>query len=245
VTVTDRDEAASSPDVGPPTAPPRGRRRRVRPAARFEPGRVAEPRPRNPIWLVAGVLLVVLSALGGVLLFTANDDRVDVVVAATDLLPGQPVERTDLRIAQVGVDEDVATVSPAGVEDLLGRQPTGRIPAGTLLSPGMFADELALGPDEVVVGAALDPGEAPLSGIQVGVTVELLAIEAGAEAPAPDAPAVVVAATPIGTGTIWAVEPIATGQLWLSMRVDREVGLAASLASAQDALRVVLVGGAG
>jgi hypothetical protein len=50
--------------------------------------------------------------------------------------------------------------------------------------------------------------------------------------------------TSIGSGTVWAVEPIATGQLWVSVRVDREVGLAASLASAQDALRVVLVGSA-
>ena len=48
-----------------------------------------------------------------------------------------------------------------------------------------------------------------------------------------------------GTGTVWAVEPIATGQLWVSMRVDRDVGLAASQASAADTLRVVLVGAAG
>ena len=40
------------------------------------------------MWLVAGVLLVVLSALGGVLLFSSTDDRVEVVVAATELLPG-------------------------------------------------------------------------------------------------------------------------------------------------------------
>ena len=82
MTVTD-DEPDIAPDVG---APKRSRRRRP-PAARFEPGKVAETRHRNPTWLVAGVLLVVLSALGGVLLFTSNDDRTDVLVAAAELSP--------------------------------------------------------------------------------------------------------------------------------------------------------------
>ncbi len=71
------------------------------PAARFEPGRVAEPRHRNPTWIVAGVLLVLLSALGGVLLFSSSDDRTEVLVAARDLDPGQPVERADLRVQRV------------------------------------------------------------------------------------------------------------------------------------------------
>lgn len=214
------------------------------------------------MWLVAGVLLVVLSALGGVLLFSSTDDRVDVVVAATELLPGQPVERTDLRVARVAADDNIATVTPDAVANLVGQQAIGRVPAGTLLSPGMFADELPLGPDEVVFGAALDPGEAPLSGLQIGTTVELLNVvpedatpqpppaetqaplPAEGETPAPTPASGEVISTPIGSGTVWAVESIATGQLWVSIRVDRQVGLQASLASAQDALRVVLVGSA-
>ena len=208
------------------------------------------------MWLVAGVLLVVLSALGGVLLFSSTDDRVEVVVAAAELVPGQALERTDVRVARVAVDDGINTVTPEAVAALVGQQAIGRVPAGTLLSPGMFADELPLEPGEVVFGAALDPGEAPLSGLQIGTQVELLNV-VSSDAPSP-APAPVQseaeAATPpsdvspvstsIGSGTVWAVEPIATGQLWVSVRVDREVGLEASLASAQDALRVVLVGSA-
>lgn len=242
-----------------PAAPRRGRWRQRRPAravARFDTGRVAEARHRNPTWLVAGVLLVVLSALGGVLLFASNDDRVDVLVAAADLRPGVRVASSDLRIARVAVDDGVATVGPDGAAALIGQQPVGRVPSGTMLSPGMFADELPLGADEVVVGAALDPGEAPLSGLEVGGRVELLAVELGDPAGATDRPIGAtdtpetppktddVSATSIGTGTVWAVEPIATGQLWVSVRVDRDVGLEASLASALDSLRLVLVGGA-
>ena len=43
----------------------------------------------------------------------------------------------------------------------------------------MFADELPLDAGEVVVGAALDPGEAPLSGLEIGTPVELLNVVAG------------------------------------------------------------------
>ena len=209
------------------------------------------------MWLVAGVLLVVLSALGGVLLFSSTDDRVEVVVAATELVPGQPVERTDLRVARVAVDDGITTVTPEAVADLVGQQAIGRVPAGTLLSPGMFADELPLEPGEVVFGAALDPGEAPLSGLQIGTPVELLNVvscrcrrrkrhhrsQGEGETAAP--PSDVSTSLDVDrVRHVWAVEPIATGQLWVSVRVDREVGLEASLASAQDALRVVLVGSA-
>lgn len=255
-TVTDRDATGAGADDGRaavPTGRP-SRRTSASPAARFDPGRVAEARHRNPTWLLAGVLLVVLSALGGVLLFSSNDDRTDVLVAATDLEPGQPIEQSDLRIEQVALDGGVRSIAPSEAADLVGRIPVGRVPASSMLAPGMFADEVALGPDEMVFGAALDPGEAPLSGLQVGAPIELLVLRVAdltgsagpvASDPAAGVPTAATGATAIGTGTVWAVESIATGQIWVSMRVRRDVGLAASLASAEDTLRIVLVGAAG
>ena len=252
-TLTDHDEQGTGPEDRQAPAPAgRSLRRRTAaaaPAARFDPGRVAEPRHRNPTWLIAGILLVVLSALGGVLLFSSTDDRSEVLVAADDLEPGRPIERSDLRIERVAVDGGIASVDPADAAELIGRIPVGRVPAGAVLAPGMFADEVTLGADEMVVGAALDPGEAPLSGLQIGSPVELLAL-VPADAPATSdgagpAAGEARAAVSLGTGTVWAVEPVATGQLWVSMRVDRGVGLAASQASAADTLRVVLVGAAG
>jgi hypothetical protein len=214
------------------------------PAARFDPGRVAEPRHRNPAWLLAGVLLVVLCALGGVLLFSSADDRTEVLVAARDLEQGEPISRGDLRIARLAVDGSVGSLSPADVDGLVGRLPVGRIPAGALLAGGMFADELPLAADEIVFGAALDPGEAPLSGVEVGAPVDLLDVPKATPG-ATDAidPRPTTKAVVIGSGTVWAVEEMATGQLWISMRVPRNVGLTASEASQRDTLRVVLVGG--
>jgi hypothetical protein len=232
--------AKPRPGHGRRSAPPA-------PAARFDPGRVAESRHRNPAWVLAGVLLVVVCALGGVLLFSSADDRTEVLVAAGDLEPGEPISRGDLRIERLVVDGDVGSLPPSAADALVGLLPVGRIPAGTLLAQGMFADDLPLAPNEVVFGAALDPGEAPLSGVQVGAPVELLDVPKASPNPGPaSAPADAgTGAVAIGSGTVWAVESLATGQLWISMRVTRAVGLAASEASQLDTLRVVLIGGGG
>jgi hypothetical protein len=244
MTVTDRSTTKTgSPPPRQANPPARRAKRRAAPAApaaRFDPGRVAEPRHRNPAWLLAGVLLVVLCALGGVLLFSSADDRTDVLVAAGDLEAGEPISRGDLRVERVTIDGDIGSLSPTEADALVGLLPIGRIPDGTMLARGMFADEIPLATDEVVFGAALDPGEAPLSGVQVGAPVELLDVPKAGPEPEQAAPA---GTTALGSGTVWAVEQLATGQLWISMRAPRDVGLAASEASQRDTLRVVLVGG--
>ena len=181
-TLTDHDEQGTGPDDGQAPAPA-GRSLRRRAAAgrtggplRSRPGRRAPP--PQPDVAARRVLLVVLSALGGVLLFSSNDDRTEVLVAADDLEPGEPIERSDLRIERVAIDggspRSTRRTPPSCRPD-----PGRAGPGGRVLAPGMFADEVALGADEMVVGAALDPGEAPLSGLQVGAPVELLGVDAG------------------------------------------------------------------
>ena len=242
MTLTDDAQQGPIGPAAPSGTPPRRRKRApsAAPAARFEPGRVAEARHRNPTWIVAGVLLVLLSALSGVLLFTSSDDRTEVLVAAADLEPGQPIERSDLRVQRIAADAGVASMPATSADDVIGEHPVGFVPAGTLLSPAMFEAAIPLGADEIVVGAALDPGEAPLSQLAVGDVVELVRVvlpPAGVEGEA--------TAESIGAGTIWAVESVATGQLWVSVRVQRDVGMEASLAAAEDRLRLALVGGDG
>ncbi len=244
--------ASSGPGAGgdaqaPAPAPGRAKRRLPArrgapgPASRFEPGRVAEARHRNPTWIVAGVLLVLLSALGGVLLFTSTDDRTDVLVAAQDLDPGRPVEHADLRVQRVALDSHVSSMPVTAASDLVGQHPIGRIPSGTMLSAAMFQPDVPLGPDEVVIGAALDPGEAPLSQLHVGSGVELVKVTV----PGPGESGAEGSAASLGTGTVWAVEEIASGQLWVSVRVKADVGMQTSAAAAQDRLRVALIGGTG
>lgn len=236
------------------------RRRRpvapVGPAARFEPGRVAETRHRNPGWLLGGVLLVVVSALGGVLLFSSRGDRQEALVASRDLEAGDLLAPTDLRVERVAFDGRVGTVDASALGLLVGQRVVGPVPQGALVHPGMFAPDSPLGLDEMEIGAALDPGEFPRSEIPTGAPVELLVTSSSdvppgpaAQTPGPGATASDEAASPatrgassIGTGTVTGVEERATGQVLLTVRVTRDIGLLVAQANRDDTLRVALTG---
>jgi hypothetical protein len=211
------------------------------PAARFVPGVVGEVRQRNPLWLAGGLLLVVLCALGGVLLYSSADDRTTVVVAASDLQPGRPLTRDDLRVTDLVLTDDVAALSPGQAGGLVGLLPVGVVPAGTLLNEGMFTAAVPLAAGEMVVGAALEPGAAPLSQIDVGAAVEVL--HAPPAAPGAAAGAAVAPAESLGRGTVWAVENLATGQVWVSLRVTTDVGQLVAQAAGTGGLRLALVAG--
>lgn len=224
-----------------PASEPGDASRRAPVTGRVEFGRVGEARHRNPGWLLAGVLLVLVSAIGGVLLFASADDRKGVLVAAADIETGQPVQRSHLRVVQLSAATGVATLGTADASALVGQIPIGRIPAGTVLNPSMFAASSPLGPGEMVFGAALDPGEAPAATVAVGAAVRLLA------APRAIAGAGRAAGTPppadvIGDGVVWGHEALGSGKIWLSVRTTVEVGLVASKAAQDDELRVVIVG---
>ena len=185
---------------------------------------------------------VLVSALGGVLLFTSNDDRADVLVAAAELQPGRAVERGDLRIGSVATDDGVASMAADDASEIIGRFPIGRIPAGTMLTPAHVRQRASRSARTRWCSAPRStPARRRCPVWRSGRPSSCCR----SRPPIRPRPEVDVAAAALGTGTVWAVESIATGQLWVSMRVPRDVGVAASLASASDTLRVVLIGGAG
>jgi hypothetical protein len=252
VVTTDEHQVVDDHAADAPPARRRGRRRRApsAPVARFEPGRLGEVKQRNPGWLLAGVLLVVLSALGGVLLFASRGDRMDALVAARDLAAGEQLAAADLRLERVAIDGAVGTVDESMLAELVGRHAVGPVPAGALVHPDMFSAAPPLAADEMEIGAALDPGEFPLSNLPSGTSVELLV--ARAAEPSAAATAAVSAdpraappaeTTSVGTGVVTMVEERATGQLLVTLRVARDVGLVAAQANRDDTLRLAVIGG--
>ena len=224
--------------------PAAGEVRPAAPAARVEAGSVGAARHRNPGWLLAGVLLVLVSAIAGILLLSSADDRHDVLVAAGDVEIGQPLQRSHLRVVQMSTADGVATLGPDDAAGVVGQIAVGRIPAGTLLNPAMFDSSPPLAADEMVFGAALAPGAAPISAVPVGTSVRLLSVPqavAGASPASTDAP---LAATTLGDGIVWGYETLGSGNVWVSVRTSTDVGLTASKAAQDDELRIVLVGSA-
>lgn len=241
VNIDPRHRDASPPATSAPTLRRRGRA--VAPVARVDPGRVAAASHRNPVWLLAGVLLVLGSAVGGMVLFRASDQRHEVLVAGHELAAGEVVDRDDFRIRRVAA-EGLEIVGPDAVDGIVGQRAIGPIPAGALIHPGMFTARAPIGPDEMDVGAALDPGAFPRRDLALGAATELLAVAepvAGGDDPAVTAGDGLGAVVPIGRGTIVAVEERANGQLLVSVRVERAIGLRVAQAAAEGRLRLALV----
>ena len=188
---------------------------------------------------------MLLSALGGVLLFTSNDDRTEVLVAAADLEPGQPLERSDLRIQRVALDGGVASMARRRPPSWSAGSPSARSRRGRCWHRACSPTTPRSAPTRWSSAPPSTPARRRCRGCRSARPSSCSTSTPPARRGAPADGDRRRDRDSIGTGTVWAVEPIATGQLWVSMRVAREVGLTASLAAAQDTLRVVLVGAAG
>jgi SAF domain len=205
---------------------------------------VSRPTRRRPSWVLIGSLLVGLAALLGAWVFAATSDQLAVVVAAHDIQPGEVIDASDLRVVEIGASNDLRAISSSQQDLILGQSARGPIPQGTVLNTGLFTDQGGAVPaGMVVVGAALDPGAVPTSGLRAGDAVNVLAAQrtttGQAEAAAPPV------ATLLATGTVWSVE--ATGSnstvMWVSLVVPSVSEGAVAQAAADGLLRLSLVGG--
>lgn len=134
--------------------------------------------------LVVAVLVVALSALVGVVLFSQAAAREPVAALVSPIERGHELTNDDLRVVFVGTDDAIATVSPDQATFLVGLTAASDLEAGTLVTPAMFVGRSSLSADEGVVGLSLSPGEYPSLSLSAGDTVNVVDAEtAGVLAP--------------------------------------------------------------
>lgn len=204
---------------------------------------LSTPRRRRPSWALLGVVLVGVAALLGAWVFAATSERISVMVAARDIGAGEVVEPTDLRVVEMGAASDLRAVQPDEQTLLVGRAARGPIPAGTVMNTGLVSDRSQVIPaGHVVVGAALEPGAAPVSGLLAGDRVDVLGVErqiGGVEQSA-------ATATLLTSGTVWSVEPARAGSvsstIWVAVLVPVDAQPAVAQAAADGRLRLTMVG---
>lgn len=193
-----------------------------RPAARRNTGRIA-----------LGLVVLVLSVLGAVTLFSSAADRTVVIGVARDVSPGAVVTETDLREVSISAGSGLRVVPAERAADVVGRTaPTG-LTAGSLLNPHQLSDGPALAEGTVLVGAVLKGGQFPV-GLAIGDSVEVV------ETTAPDAAG---AGEPVsrGTGTVIDLSDSADGQSLRTVSIAVPAEDAAVISAAGAAGRVSLV----
>lgn len=158
----------------PASAPPSRQRQVARPgSARQQKGGV-----RGGLLLV-GLVLVVAS--GGAFWYVLRtlDERQEYVVTARTIERWEIVTPSDFTVVEANVGgADALPVQFLGL--VLDRWATGRIPSGTLVTPGMFESPPLSNDDEagkVLIEVSLPAGEAPLGELKAGDRLALFGVE--------------------------------------------------------------------
>lgn len=188
-----------------------------------------------------GLAAAVVGAWVFAALYRSADDRTEVVVAAGDLDRFEVLERSDLRVIEVGVDQAVGWVEADGLEDLVGRAVGAEVPAGVPLTESVLvaAGERLVAEDEAVVGIVVGPSDGPRGVLAPGVSVSVVSRPSDAG----DGGSVVET-----SGWVLDVSDVAAeatgGERSIEVVVSRdEAGAVAAAAAEQRVSLVVVVGG--
>jgi len=193
--------------------------------------------------LVVAVLLVALSALVAVVLFTRAAARDPVLALAADVERGQVVTAGDFQVVYVGTDDPISTVASDELSSLVGLTAVSDLEAGTIVTPAQFVARSVLEPGEGVVGLALSPGEYPTLRLAAGDLVDVILTEspsAASEAEATDRGVVLAE-----RAEVFDIAELGTqGQRFVSLRMPEDAAADVARAAAQGRVRLVLVAGA-
>lgn len=199
---------------------------------------VAPRRPRNTLWMIAGVIIILFSGLAALSIFGSLSARVDVLVAARPIAKGQVIVNEDFRTVSIAADNSVRAIAPERRAELVGQIATGPIGTGSIVHPAQFITGDSEDQQKVIVGAALDAGEYPRVGLRPGDEVVLI------EVSSPNAAFDVTSAGPreIALGEVVEIVRLSrTDALLVSIRVNESVAVLAADRAEQGRLRLALI----
>jgi len=137
-----------------------GRHDRVKPS--LDDFAAAAPKAGTRLPEVAlGLLVIATFALASLWWFTSATEKIDVIALANSVERGQIIKIDDLVVASVNSDDPLATIDSSNPEVIVNRVALASLPAGTLLTPSMFAASNPLVAGVGIVGMELDPGQRP------------------------------------------------------------------------------------
>lgn len=198
--------------------------------------------PRTPVrrrWtrIGAGLAAAVLGAWIFAAMYMSAGDQVDILVMANNVDRFQEIDRSDLRVARVSEDSDIATVPADRLDEFVGRVAGVDLVSGSPLNEAqvLTTGEAVVGDGEAVVGVLVGPGDAPQGSLRRGAPVTLVVRPPAASS---DPPTEIV-------GWVWdtSAEPSSTREVAVEVVVPAEQSSLVSAAAADRRVSIVVLAG--
>ena len=130
---------------------------------------------RRPVFVAAGIAIVVVGALLIAQLIHAGQTENRVLEVRSDVGRGEVIRDTDLVAVTVGQVGNVSTVPADQLDALVGKRAAVDLRSGSLLSAGAIgAADTVPAPGKSLVGLKLDPGQVPIGDLTAGAKLRLI-----------------------------------------------------------------------
>ena len=130
---------------------------------------------RRPVFVAAGIAIVVVGALLIAQLIHAGQTENRVLEVRSDVGRGEVIRDTDLVAVTVGQVGNVSTVPADQLDAMVGKRAAVDLRSGSLLSAGAIgAADTVPAPGKSLVGLKLAPGQVPIGDLTAGAKLRLI-----------------------------------------------------------------------
>ena len=135
---------------------------------------------RRPLFVAAGIAIVVVGALLITQLIHASQTENRVLEVHADVARGEVIRDTDLVAVTVGQVDNGSTVPADQLDSLVGKRATADLRAGSLLPAGAIGPaDVVPAPGKSLVGLKLAAGQIPIGDLAAGTKLRLIQTSAG------------------------------------------------------------------
>ncbi|MFD6177257.1 MULTISPECIES: SAF domain-containing protein [unclassified Isoptericola] len=149
----------------------------TRDTANQDPAPALGPPPklrRRPTVIAIGLVVALVSSLLVGWMWMRANDRVEVLVAASDVPRGEVIDATDLRTARINLDPAITPLAADRADDVVGQRAATDMVTGSLLTDAMLETETLPADGSSLVPAALPAELAAGLDLQAGDRVKVV-----------------------------------------------------------------------
>ena len=188
--------------------------------------------------LALGALVLVVSALASLWLFTSGSERTEVLALANTVERGEPLEFADLVTVEIASDDAIVVLRPDQAATMTGRVALVDLAAGELVTPSQFTSAGAtLEPGQSVVGVDVPAGQVPSTRLAPGSLVSVILTPDASVDLADDPGVVLVEAAEV----VEVVRTAGPGEVFVALLVSEDDARVVASAASQDRVRLVQV----